>query len=187
MTRLREAFPEASLEVWAQDEARLGLKPTQSRGWAPIGRRRVARQRIRYEWLYLYGFVRPKTGAVFFLLLPTVNAAVFSISLRHFADHVGAGPDRRILLVLDGAGFHTAHDVVVPEGIHLLFQPPYSPELQPSEKLWIPVREHLHNRCFDTIDDLEDVIEERCLQIQKDTEDIRSRTLFHWWEAALAQ
>ena len=93
----------------------------------------------RYEWTYLYSsFVRPKTGEIHWLILPTVNAQVFSIALEHFAREVGAGTRRRrILLVLDRAGWHTAKKKLkVPEGIHLEFLTSHSPELQPSERLW---------------------------------------------------
>lgn len=54
----------------------------------------------------LYAFARPKTGEVFWLILPTVNAEVFSMALEDFAREVGAGTSKRILLVLDGAGWH---------------------------------------------------------------------------------
>jgi transposase len=81
-------------------------------------------------------FVHPKTAEVHFLILPTVDARVFSIALEHFAREVGAGTRRRILLVLDQAGWHTAKEVEVPEGIHLEFLPAPSPELQPSERVW---------------------------------------------------
>jgi hypothetical protein len=63
----------------------------------------VARVRRRYEWLYLYAFVRPSTGEVRWLILPTVNVEVFSLALSQFAKEVGASKERRLLLVL-GSG-----------------------------------------------------------------------------------
>lgn len=98
---------------------RLGLKPVIRRMWAPRGQRPVAKVQRRYEWLYVYGFVRPKTGEVHWLILPTVNTEVFSLALSHFAKEVGASKEKRILLVLDQAGWHTGKEVEVPEGIHL--------------------------------------------------------------------
>ena len=65
-----------------------------------------------------------------------VNTEVFSMALSHFAEQVGAGKDKRILLVLDQAGWYTSPRVEVPEGIELEFLPSNSPELQPSERLW---------------------------------------------------
>ena len=60
----------------------------------------------------------PKSGEVFWLILPTVNVEVFSLALFHFAQEVSAGKDKRILLVLDQAGWHTGGNVEVPEDIH---------------------------------------------------------------------
>ena len=62
LKRLRTANPKKSVEVWAQDEARLGLKPITRRVWSLKGRRPRSCGRTRYQWLYLYGFVRPETG-----------------------------------------------------------------------------------------------------------------------------
>ncbi len=121
--------------MWAQDEMRLGLKPLLRRVWAPRGKRPVAKGRRRYKWVYLYGFVRPKTGEVFWVVLPRVDAETFSLALSHFARQVGAGSGKRVVLVLDRAGFHTGREVVVPKGIELEFLPARSPELQPAERL----------------------------------------------------
>jgi transposase len=70
------------------------------------------------------------------LLYPGTNAEVFSLALKHFAGEVGPGTRKRVLLVLDRAGWHTAKKKLrVPEGIHLEFLPSHSPELQPAERL----------------------------------------------------
>src|SRR3954467_9581643 len=71
----REAEPGRSVEVWAFDEHRLGLKPVLRRQWAPKGQRPIAVGRHRYEWLYLYGFVHPGTGEVVWFICTTVDAA----------------------------------------------------------------------------------------------------------------
>jgi hypothetical protein len=64
-----------------QDEARLGLKPVIRRVWAPVGKRPVARFNRGYKWTYLYGFVHPESGEVYWLILPTVNTELFSMAL----------------------------------------------------------------------------------------------------------
>jgi len=122
LERLEEAHPEAErVELWAEDETRLGLKPVSRRMWAPVGRRPAARFKRGYEWTYLYGFVRPQSGEVFWMILPTVNTELFSLALWEFAKEVGAGADKRIFLVVDKAGWHTGGEVEIPEGIHLEF------------------------------------------------------------------
>ena len=56
---------------------------------------------------------------MYWLILPTVNTELFSMALREFAKEVGAGKDKRVVLVVDQAGWHTGKEVEVPEGIHL--------------------------------------------------------------------
>jgi hypothetical protein len=145
LEELEEAHPEAAVELWAEDEARLGLKPVIRRVWAPVGRRPIARIKRGYEWTYLYGFVRPESGEVYWLVLPTANVELFSMALGEFAKEVGAGEERRILLVVDQAGWHTGGEVEIPEGIHLEFLPSGSPELQPAERLWPLTNEAVAN------------------------------------------
>ncbi len=118
------------------------------------------------------------------LLLPTVNAESFSAALASFAETMDVTATQRVLLVLDGAGFHRARDVVIPAGIDLWFLPPYSPELQPAERLWALTDTVLANRHFADLDALEDVLAERCAELIGQPEVVRAHTHFHWWEAA---
>jgi len=110
-----------------------------------------------------------------------VNAALFSASLAAFADTIGAGPGKHVILVLDGAGWHKAKDVQVPDGIELMFLPPYSPEIQPAERLWPLTDEPIVNQFFTTLDELDAVLAERCRILAEDAELIKNHTLFHWW------
>lgn len=182
MKRLARRYPCANIQLWAQDEARAGLIPTVRRVWAIRGQRPTAFGARSYEWVYLYGFVHPTTGKVFWLLLPLANTEAFSIALEHFAREVGAGSRRHIILVLDNAGWHEPSSLRVPEGIHLFHQPAYSPELQPSEHLWPLIREGYVNKELCDIDELEEIIIGRCLYLSDNPDLVRSHTLFHWWE-----
>jgi transposase len=172
------------VEAWAQDEHRLGLKPVLRRIWTRRGERPLAPVHHRYEWLYVYGFVRPATGESFWLILPRVNKGLFSAALREFAWWVGAGEHKRVVLAVDQAGWHTSGDVALPEGLHLLELPTYSPELQPAERLWPLLDEPVANRRFEDLDELEGVLVERCLALAERPETVRSHTRFHWWEEA---
>ena len=131
------------------------------RVWAAVGKRPVARFKRGYKWNYLYGFVRPESGEVYWLILPTVNVELFSMALREFAKEVGAGKDKHLLLVLDQAGWHTGKEVEVPEGIHLQFLPSGSPELQPAERLWPLTNEGVANGLFEEIEQIEQALMER--------------------------
>ena len=83
--------------------------------------------------------------------------------------------------VVDQAGWHTSEKVEVPEGIHLITLPPYSPELQPAERLWTLTNESVANRSFETLEQLEEVLVHRCQMLLKQPEFIRGLTCFHWW------
>lgn len=169
------------VECWAFDEHRLGLKPIVRKIWAPVGQRPVAEVNYRYEWTYLYGFVHPHTGQTEWFILPRVNVAWFNQALKAFAKAVGAGPNKHILMVIDGAGWHRSDKVEIPEGIHLEILPPYSPELQPAERLWRLADEPLANRCFGEIEQVEDILATRCQTLITMQDDIRDLTNYHWW------
>ena len=175
------AFPQARVELWATDEHRIGLKPLLRRVWAPIGRRPTVPVRHRFAWRYLVGFVHPASGRTLFHLATSVSIELFEVELAAFARQVGASPTKQIVLVLDRAGWHTSVKLRVPEHVHLLFLPPYSPELQPAEHLWPLTNTCLINRHFATIDELEDAQFARCVALQAQPDLIRSTTRFHWW------
>jgi transposase len=172
------------VQLWAEDEARLGLKPVIRRVWAPVGKRPVARFKRGYKWTYLYGFVQPESGGVYWLILPTVSVELFSIALRGFAREARAGKDKRVLLVVDRAGWHTGGEVEVPGGIHLEFLPSGSPELQPVERLWTLTNEAVANGIFEEIEEIEEALMERCEQLLDQTETISALTNYHWWPQA---
>lgn len=163
------------------DEHRLGLKPITGQVWAPRGRRPVVRVQHRYEWLYLYAFACPETGTSQYWLVPEVSTAAFQLVLDAFARSLGAGPDKQVLLVLDGAGWHTSGALRVPEGLKLVFLPPYSPELQPAERLWALTDLPLKNKHFPTLSDLQTALAGQCRALESHPALVRAQTLFHWW------
>ncbi len=145
----------------------------------------MVRQRPRYQWLYVYAFVRPSDGETFWLFLPTVSVEAFQLALEEFAKAVGAGPDHQVLLVLDGAGWHTSKKLRLPDGLHLLFLPAYSPELQPAERLWPLLREAVANRTVENLDQLEARLTHRVKSLMRRPDHIARLTAFHWWRDAV--
>ena len=127
--------PDTPIEAFATDEHRLGLKPVTRRVWPPVGERPIAHGHHRFEWLYVTAFVSPATGESFWYISNGVSKPLFEALLRLFAEEAGAGRDRRIVLVLDNAGWHGESGLAVPDGLRLLFQPAYTPEVQPAETL----------------------------------------------------
>lgn len=176
---LARAYPEDAVELWTQDEARLGLKPILRRQWAPRGQRPIATARPAYEWLWVYAAVHPQSGRVFWLVLPSLNAALMQRFLDEFA-RTHATPGQRIVMVMDGAAAHRATTLRVPERITLVRLPPYTPELNPTERLWTMVREGVANRDFSTLDGLEQSICTRCQKISAVPEQVTALTSYHW-------
>jgi transposase len=179
------AFPEATVELWAVEEHRSGLKPILHKGWWFDGKRPLAPVQHRSEWRSLVGFVHPASGRTVFHLATTVNIPLFEAELAAFATAVGASLTQQIVLVLDRAGGHKTQRLRVPEQVHLLFLPPYSPELQPAEHLWPLTNTVLVNRHFASRDDLADAQAARCVALQARRDLVRSTTLFHWWPQRL--
>jgi transposase len=125
--------------------------------------------------------VQPSTGETVNFVGSTVSADVMSVVLEEFAKEAGLGADRRAVVVLDGAGWHTAQGLRIPEGVHLVRLPPYSPELQPAERVWPIVNEAVANRTFATLPELMEVIDRRCAYLDENRDYVRQVTHFHWW------
>jgi len=161
------------------------LKPVHRRVWAPIGERPIALGHHRYEWLTSPHSWPPASGETVWYLSNGIDKPFFAKLLEAFARETGAGRDRIIVLQLDNAGWHGLQNLPVPDGIRLVYQPPYSPELQPAEHLWPLVDEPLANTHFDTIDDLDAVVANRCCNLSHDEKIIAQHTNFHWWPKSI--
>ncbi len=149
--------------------------------WVEEGSQHEAIVNWKREWLWLYAFVQPQTGETYWWILPYVNTKLFSRVLKDFAQHFGVGKNKRIILPLDQAGWHLSDQLEVPEGIHLVPLPPYSPELQPAERLWPLVNEPLANQAFETIAEVEELVYQRCRRLLKQQQLIQGLTFYHWW------
>lgn len=142
-----------AVEVWFQDEARFGQQGTLTTVWADRGSRPTAVKQTEYEWCYLYASVNPITGESAAMLAPTVNTDAMNAYLGLLSRQLG--PGRHAVLVLDGAGWHVSQRLAVPQNLTLLHLPPYSPELNPVERVWAYLRGHyLSNRVYRDYDHL---------------------------------
>lgn len=144
------------LEIWFQDEARVGQQGTLTRVWARKGTRPRAPKDCRYAWAYIFGAVCPARRIGAALVMPYANTEAMNAHLAEISGHVS--PGAHALLVLDGAGWHSSTDLIIPPNISLLPLPPYSPELNPVENLWQFLRQNtLANRVFDSYEAIVDV------------------------------
>ena len=123
------------VELWWQDEARVGQQGSLTYIWADKGSRPRAPRDQRYDWAYLFGAVCPARGIGAALVLAFVNAEAMNLHLAEISTQVS--PGAHAVITLDGAGWHQAGGrLVVPENISLLALPPYSPEPNPVENVW---------------------------------------------------
>ena len=140
--------PETPIEIWFQDEMRVGQKNSCVRQWAKTGTRPRQLVDQRYQSAYVFGAVCPQrdTGAA--LVLPQANGEAMDLHLGEIAKHVA--PGSHAVIVLDNAGWHTTKKLTVPPNLSLLFLPPASPELNAAENIWQYLRQTwLSNRVFD--------------------------------------
>ncbi len=166
------------LRLMLQDEGRFGRISTARRCWAPRGMRpNVPSQMVR-EYTYAYVAVSPHDGAMDSLIMPEVSEQAMSIFLREVSERY---PGEFILMAMDGAGWHKAKTLKIPENMALIFLPPYSPELNPVEHVWDNIREDgFRNEVFNSIEAVEDQLS-RCLAaLEKDPASVASMTGFPW-------
>lgn len=136
-----------NVDIWFQDEARVGQRGTITRTWALKGTRpRVIRQQ-QFEYAYIFGAVCPAKDMAVGLVLPAVNTDAMLEHLKEISSHVPEG--RHAVIVLDQAAWHTTQKLQIFDNLSLLPLPPASPELNPVEQVWQQLRDNwLANRCF---------------------------------------
>jgi putative transposase len=111
-------------------------------------------------------------------VLPEVNAALMSLFLAEVSRRYR---DQFILLVLDGAGWHRASDLVVPANMRLQPLPARSPELNPTEHLWEELREKwLGNRLFESQQAVDRQVEQGLAALEHDATHVASLAGFAW-------
>jgi len=137
------------LRVMFQDEARFGRLSDPRRCWAPAPLRPVVSVALVREYTYAYAAVSPQDGSLDWML----TAKMDTLNMNAFLDHVSQRhADDYIVMVLDGASSHRSHDLYIPGNMALVRLPPYSPELNPAERLWEEIREkEFANRVFDSL------------------------------------
>jgi DDE superfamily endonuclease len=172
-----EAHPDKRVELWFEDEARVGLKGRTGHRWWVRGARPRGLRQQGYEWAHLFGAVRPAAGEGFALVLPEVSTAAMQLFLGQFSAAIA--PDAHVALVLDGAGWHVARDLAVPANITPVPLPAYAPELNPVERVWLCLRERfLSHRLLDGYDAVVDACCEAWNALTP--ERLRSLTAYPW-------
>ena len=166
-----------------QDEARFGRINNVRRCWAPKPVRPLCQAMLTHEYTYVYGAIDVATGQMESLILPQANSDCMQIFLDEVAQR---HPDERIVMVIDGAGWHCSHMLKAPDNIYLLKLPPYAPELNPIEHVWDELREkYFHNRAFKSLDALEDHLMMALQLSEANPDTLRSIVAWPWITEAL--
>ena len=143
------------VEVWFQDEMRVGQKNKLTYRWARKGLRPRAIHDQRTQSTYLFGAVCSERGTGAALVLPACNSEAMQLHLNEIATKVASGG--HAILILDQAGWHGAKELRIPANISLLPLPPGAPELNSQENIWQFMRQNwLSNRIFKSFDDIVD-------------------------------
>lgn len=151
------------LEIWFQDEARIGQKNGIVRQWARRGSRPRQPADQRYENAYLFGAICPARGTGAAIAVPYADTDAMQLHLNEISRHVTKGA--HAVLLLDRAGWHTTTNLDMPDNITPIFLPSRAPELNPVENIWQYLRANwLSNRVFETYDT---IIEAACDAWQK--------------------
>ncbi|WP_310619047.1 IS630 family transposase [Flexibacterium corallicola] len=149
---------QTSMEIWWQDEARIGQKNGLTRRWAKKGTRPRAPSDGRYQSTYVFGAICPAHGKGAALVLPKANTNSMQLHLKEISRTVAKGAHAVVLM--DQAGWHTTAKLKLPDNITILLLPPRSPELNPVENVWQYLRQNwLSNRTFQ---DYQEIVDAAC-------------------------
>jgi hypothetical protein len=172
--RIEQAEPAAlPLEVWAMDESRFGLQTVRRRRLTLAGIKPLGRYQHAFENVYVYGAVAPRLGEGYFEAHIALNGQQCQAYLDGLA---AAHPTTFTVLIVDNARAHRFADLTLPTNVALIFQPPYAPELNPAERVWLAVKDNLAWRCFDDLLALQDALAHRIEEL--DPAALRSLTAY---------
>jgi transposase len=172
------------IKLFYQDEARFGRIDNISSCWVPKGKRALVGNQIIRKYTYAYFAICPETGENYSLILPYANGACMDIFMQGLSQHF---KNYRIILAMDRASWHTGNKIKKWKNIVPLFNPPYSPELNPVENIWHHIRETygFKNKTFDSIEQVEKQLENALKDLYHDKETVKSITLFDWIYSAI--
>jgi transposase len=167
------------VRLWVADEHRYGLIPVVRKCWTLRGLRPSAPYQTKYEWGYLYSALEVDgDNAAEFWCLPEVSLAMSRLFLEQLA---ARDPEAEHVVIWDQAGFHLKADLhAVPERVHLVELPPYSPELNPAEAIGDVIKDRIGNVLWETLDALEAAIAEELRPIYETAQRVRSLVSHPW-------
>jgi transposase len=161
------------------DEMRLGLRGTSRRVWGRRGVKVRQRLQLTYDWWYLFLAVDGRVGTVSWTWVDSMKAADLVPLMA--ALRANAPLDA---LVWDGASSHR-DDAVRAVGVPLIELPPYSPELNPAERVFEEVRRYTEGRVYATLADKVAAVNVFLDELDADPARVRSLCGWAWLSAAI--
>ncbi|HEY4043678.1 MAG TPA: IS630 family transposase [Rhodopila sp.] len=183
-THLKEALLSVAatetVEIWYQDEARVGQKGSLSYVWSAVGSRPAMVRDNRHDTAYIFGAICPARGIGAAIVTPTVNTYCMNLHLAEISTQVA--PGALAAVICDGAGWHqTGGSLKLPGNIVLIPLPPYSPELNSMENVWEYLRANrLSAGVWDSYDEILDACCEAWNWFANDPDRIRTIGTREW-------
>lgn len=167
------------VRLFFQDEARIGQKGRTAHVWWRRGERPRGMADKRFTFAYIFAAVEPGTDNAFALILPYVNTEAMQLFLDRFSSTLRA--DEHVAMVLDQAGWHGSRALVVPKNITLLPLPPYAPELNPVERVWLYLKERfLSHRLHADYDAIVEAASQAWSRLVRETGRIKTLSSYPW-------
>jgi transposase len=168
-----------------QDEARFGRLSSPRSCWAPEPFRPVVNACVIRQFRYIYGCVSPQDGSVDYMVAEQMNTDGMSKFLRQVSH---AHRNKYVIMVVDGASSHKSKTHKIPNNMELLILLPYSPELNPAERLWNSVRrDRFVNRYFETLDEAIKEAKNGMADLKRNKKDMISLLRWPWIEKAIVK
>lgn len=151
--KVKKEHPDKKILLYYQDESRFGQKTITSGIWSPCGIRPEYKNQNGFLNSWIYGAINIESGKRHGLVLPTLDSENMQIFLNSFSRTIKR--NEHILLILDGSRAHDNKKIIIPKNIALHFLPPYSPQLNPIERLWSFLkRNYLSFKLYENLDEI---------------------------------
>ena len=166
-----------------QDEARFGRMSDPRKCWAPEGIRPLVMLALVRQFKYVFGAVCPSNGHFDYMIANDMRTPNMSRFLRQVSR---AHPKQFVIMVLDGASTHKSKDLKIPSNVALIILPPYSPELNPSERVWnVLRRDYVANRYFPTLDEAIEQVVSGLRELKRKKAYLKDLTCWDWIQGIL--
>lgn len=147
--------------------------------WYKRGQRPPGLADKRFTFAYIFAAVEPGTDNAFALIMPYADTDAMQVFLDRFSKTIAA--DEHVAMIADQAGWHVSNNLKVPPNISLVRLPPYSPELNPVERLWLYLKERfLSHRLLDDYDAIVDAAEAAWKRLTAETGRVTSLCSYSW-------